>query len=71
MAPLIKKLSYQNSDKWIEKFSDIQWDIPNDKYINHKFQLQSGIGEIAEQNFLIHLNNVIGCFKFLISHPGF
>ncbi len=31
MAPLIEKLSYQNADKWIEKLSEIPWDIPNDK----------------------------------------
>ena len=38
MIPLTEKLSYQNADKWIEKFSDILWGILNDKGINHKFE---------------------------------
>ncbi len=42
-----KKLSYQNANKWIEKLSDILWGIPNNKQINHKFELQNNMGGIA------------------------
>ena len=31
MAPLTKKLSYQNADKWMKKLSDILWGILNVK----------------------------------------
>ena len=55
----------------MEKLSDISWGIPNDKWINHKFELQSDVGEIARWDILIYLQNVIGCLKFLIDHPGF
>ena len=27
MTPLTKKLSYKNTDKWIEKLLEIPWDI--------------------------------------------
>ncbi len=39
MAPFTEKLSYQNVDEWIEKLSDILQGIPNNKQINHKFEL--------------------------------
>ena len=55
----------------MEKLSDILWGIPNDKWIDHKFELQNGIGEMAGQEILIHSQNVIGYFEFLIGHPGF
>ena len=29
MALLTEKLSYQNANKWMEKLSEIPWDIPN------------------------------------------
>ena len=55
----------------MEKFLDISLCISNDKWINHKFQLQSNVGEMASQESLIHLQNMIGCLKFLMGHPGF
>lgn len=35
----------------MEKLSDIQWDIPNNKWIDYKFKLKSSIKEIAGQEF--------------------
>ena len=70
MAPLTEKLFYQNADKWIEKFLDISWGIPNDKCLDHKFEIQSGVGAMAGREISIHLQNVIGCLKFLIGHSG-
>ena len=55
----------------MEKLLDIPWGIPNDKWINYKFELQSGVGGMARQKISIHLQNVIGCLEFLMSHPGF
>lgn len=40
MIPLTEKLSYQNVDKWMEKLLEIPWDIPNDRWIEYKFELQ-------------------------------
>ncbi len=37
IAPLTEKLSYQNTDKWKKKLSNILWGILNDKWFNHKF----------------------------------
>ncbi len=31
MAPLTKKVSYKNTDEWIDKLLEIPWDIPDDK----------------------------------------
>lgn len=31
----------------MKKYLDIPWGIPNDKWIDHKFELQSDIDEMA------------------------
>ncbi len=55
----------------MEKLSNILWGISNDKWINHKFELQRDVGEMARQEISIYLWNVIGCLKFLIDYPSF
>ena len=71
MAPLTEKLFYQNADKWMEKLSEIPWGIPNNKWIEHKFELQSGVAGMARREIAIHSQNVVGCLEFLMRHPGF
>ena len=71
MAPITEKLSYQNANGWMKKLFDILWGIPNDKWIDHKFELQSDVSGMAGWKISIHLGNVIGCLKFLIDYPGF
>ena len=71
MAPLTKKLLYQNADEWMEKLSKISWGILNDEKIEHKFELQSDVAGIARQKAAIYSQNVVGCLKFLMRHPGF
>ena len=71
MALLIKKLFYQNADEQMKKLSEISWSIPNNKWIEHKFELQSGVAGIAGQKIVIYSQNVMGCFEFLMKHPGF
>ena len=53
MTPLTKKLSYKNADKWMEKLSEIPWGIPEDKWIEHKYNVKSGISGIAGQEIAI------------------
>ena len=55
MAPLTKKLYYQNADKQIEKLSKIPWDILNNKQIKHKFEYQNGVARMAEYKIAIYL----------------
>lgn len=43
IAPLTEKLSYQNANKWIKKLSEITKGISNDKWTEHKFELENGI----------------------------
>ncbi len=71
MALLTKKLSYQNADKWIKKLANILQGIPNDKWIDHKFELQSGVGGIAGREISTHLQNMIRGLEFLMHHPNF
>ena len=71
MKPITEKLSYRNADEWIEKLSDIPWGIPDDKWTEHKFELESGVEKIAGQNLTIQSRNVIDCLRFFIGHPGF
>ncbi len=53
MKPVTKELSYCNADEWIEKLSVILWEIPDDKWTEHKFELESGIDKIAAQSLTI------------------
>ena len=55
----------------MEKLSDILWDIPNNKWINHEFELQSDESEMVGQEILIHSQNIIGYLKFGMRHLGF
>ena len=71
MAPLTKKLSYQNTDKQIEKFSEILQGILNNKQIKHKFELQNDMTGIARQKIAIYSQNVIKCLEFLMRHLRF
>lgn len=54
MILLIKKLSYQNSDKWIEMFSKTLQHISNDKWIKHKFELDNSVAKMPKQENLIY-----------------
>ena len=47
ITPFTEKLSDQNADKQMEKLLEILLGIPNDKWIKHKFDLQSGVTRIA------------------------
>ena len=71
MTPLTKKLSYKNADEWMEKLSEIPWGIPEDKWIEHKYNVESGVSGIAGQEIAIQSRNVLSCIKFLMGHPGF
>ncbi len=64
MVPLTEKLSYRSADEQIEKLSEIPWGIPNDKWIEHKFEHQSGVAWMARQEIAIHSRNVVGCLEF-------
>ena len=55
----------------MEKLSEIPWGIPNDKWIKHKFAYQNGVARMAGQKIAIHLQNMMGCLKFLMAHPSF
>ncbi len=55
----------------MEKLSKILWGIPKDKWIEHKFEYQSGVARIARQEIAIHSQNIVGCLKFFMEHPGF
>ena len=53
MTPLTKKLSYKNADGWIEKLLEIPWRILEDKWIEHKYNIKSGVCGIARQEIAI------------------
>ncbi len=55
----------------MEKLSEIPWGIPNDEWIEHKFEYQSGVARMAGQEIAIHLRNMLGCLEFFMRHPGF
>ncbi len=71
MAPLTQKLSYKNADKSIDKLLEIPWSIPNDKWIEHRFDVESSNSGITGQEIAIQLQNVINCVEFLMGQPGF
>lgn len=49
MILLAEKLSYKNGDKRMKKLLEIPWGILDNKWIEHKFDIKSGIFEIARQ----------------------
>ena len=55
----------------MEKLSKIPWGIPNDKWIEHKFVVQSGVAGMARREIAIYSRNVVGCLKFYLRHPRF
>ena len=71
ITPLSKKLFYKNADKWMKKLSEIPWGIPENKWIEHKYNVESNISAIAGQKIPIQLQNVLSCIEFLMGHPGF
>ncbi len=71
MAPLTEKLSYKNTNEQMKKLSEIPWGIPDDKQIEYRFDVESGVSRIAEQEIAIQLQNVINCVEFLMGHLGF
>ena len=71
MKLITKKLSYCNTDEWMEKLSAILWKIPDDKQTEHKLELESGVDNIAGQNLTIQSRNLIDCLRFFMGYPGF
>ncbi len=55
----------------MEKLSKIPWSIPNDKWIEHKFEYQSGVTQMARQEIAIYSQNMVGYLEFLMGYPGF
>ena len=50
-----KKLSYKNTDKWMEKLLEISWDIPENKWIEYKYNFEKSISWITEQKIAKHI----------------
>ena len=71
MTPFIKKLSYKNTNKWIEKLSKIPWGISEDKWIEYKYNIKGGVSRIVEQEIAIQSRNILSYIKFLIWYLGF
>ncbi len=55
----------------MKKFSEIPWDISNNKWIKHKFEHQSGVARMARQEIAIQLQNMVDCLEFLMGDPDF
>ncbi len=55
----------------MKKLSAIPWGIPDDKWTEHKFELESGVDNIAAQSLTIQSRNVIDCLRFFMGHLGF
>ncbi len=53
MKLITKKLSYYNADEWMEKLSTIPWGIPDNKWTEHKFELESCVDKIGRQSLTI------------------
>lgn len=71
MTSLTEKLSYKNTDQWIEKLSEIPLDILKDIKIEYKFDINGDITEITRQKMAIWSQNVVSCIQFLIRYLGF
>ena len=71
MTALIKKLFDKNAEEWMEKLSEIPWGISKNKCIELKYNVKSGVSEIAGQEVVIQLQNMLSYIKFLIGHLGF
>ena len=44
--------------------------MSNDKWIEHKFEHQNSIAQIASREIAIHLQKMISYLKFLMAHPS-
>ncbi len=55
MALFTEKLSYKNADEWILKLSKISWHISDNKWIEHRFNVESGVFGITRQEIAIQL----------------
>ncbi len=53
MKSIIEKLSYHNTDKWMEKLSVILWRIPDNKWNKYKLELESSIDKIVGKSLTI------------------
>lgn len=53
LISLIKKLSYESADEWIQKLLEIPWGIPKEKWIEYKFDIESDISGIVEQEIAL------------------
>lgn len=71
MASLIKKLSYKNANEQMEKLLKIPWGILENKWIEHKFVVESDVSKISGQEFTVQSQNVVSCIEFLMSHLRF
>lgn len=43
---LTERLTNWNIDEWMKKLSKILWDISNDKWIEHEFEIENNIARI-------------------------
>ena len=55
----------------MEKLSEIPLGIPEDKWIEYKYNIKSGVSGIMKQEIVIQLQNVLSCIEFLIGDTGF
>ncbi len=55
----------------MEKLLEIPYSILDDKWIENRFDVESGVFGILGQEIAIQLQNMINCVKFLMSYPGF
>ena len=71
MKLITKKLSYCNTDEWIEKLFAILWKIPDNKWTEYKFELENVIDKISGPSLTIQSENVIDCLRFFMGYLGF
>ncbi len=55
----------------MEKLSAITWEISDDKWTEHKFELESGVDKIVVQSLTIQYYNVIDSLRYFIKYAGF
>ncbi len=55
----------------MEKLLKMPCGIPDIKWIEHRFDVESSVSEIVGQEIVIQLQNVINCVEFLMGYPGF
>lgn len=55
----------------MKKLLEISQDIPEDKQIEHKFEIKSSVFRIFGQEIAIQSQNVVSCIEILIGYPGF